>query len=242
MATVKDRLDSWAIDNVRWDSQVNYDVLLSWYNKGLQIFQKHLLEFVANSLHTTHIDITLTANQDVYDFPFSLSNLKDFYSIVQLRVAYRKDKNGNPIYRVCRALSLTDYNITKDWYQKWAPRVWGRISKLNPRYSFVGSDKFRIYPTPDETITQWISLDFNYFLPKITNAQTDESELDLPWYFLDAIDDYMTYRLYQVENPELAAMHLQNFQNTLNDNIYGLNRDKRPVEEWFADTRYFSHY
>ncbi len=242
MASVKDRLDSWAIDNVRWDSQVNSDVLLSWYNKWLQIFQKHLLEFVANSLHTTHIDITLTADQDTYDFPFDLSNLKDFYSIVQLRVAYREDKYGNPLYRVCRPISLTDYNIRPNGYQKWAPRVWWRISKVNPRYSFVGSDKFKIYPTPDETVSEWISLDFNYFLPKITNPQTDESTLDLPWYFLDAIDDYMTFRLYQTENPELAEMHYQIFENTLHDNIYWLNRDKRPVEEGFADTRYFSHY
>jgi len=28
--------------------------------------------------------------------------------------------------------------------------------------------------------------------------------LGLPWYFLDAIEDYMTYRLIDIENPEIA--------------------------------------
>lgn len=242
MATIKNRLDDWAIDNVRWEHQVNQDVLLSWFNKWLQIFQKYLLEYVSNNLHTTHIDITLTEWQDTYDFPFSLSNLKDFYSIVQLRVAYRENKHWNPIYRVCRPINLTDYNIRHNGYQKWQPYVWWRISKLNPRYSFVGSDQFKIYPTPDETIPQGISLDFNYFLPKVTDVETDITSLDLPWYFLDAIDDYMTYRLYQTENPEMATLHYEMFQKTLHDNIYWLNRDKRPIEEGFANTRYFSHY
>jgi len=60
----------------------------------------------------------------------------------------------------------------------------------------------------------------------------------VPNYFLDAIEDYLSYRLIQAENPELAQMYLQNFNQTLHDNIYGLNRDQRPVEEDFADLRW----
>jgi hypothetical protein len=63
--------------------------------------------------------------------------------------------------------------------------------------------------------------------------------LNLPWYFFDAIEDYMTYQLYLKENPESASIYLQTFQETLHDNIYGLNRDQRPTEEEFANLSYF---
>jgi hypothetical protein len=49
---------------------------------------------------------------------------------------------------------------------------------------------------------------------------TNIDNLNLPWYFLDAIDDYITFRLYQAENPELATYYKQQFENTLHDNIY----------------------
>jgi hypothetical protein len=58
-----------------------------------------------------------------------------------------------------------------------------------------------------------------------------ESDLCLPRYFIDAIEDFMTYKLYQVENPEQAQWYYQLFEKTINDNIYGMNKDKRPVEE-----------
>lgn len=241
MATVESRLNKWKLSELRWASQGNDEVLLAWFNKWLQIYQKYLLEYVANTFHTTSIEVNTTANQNLYDFPFGLSNLKDFYSITQLRVAYRTDKYGNPIYRVAQPINLTDYNILENGYQKWKPIIQSRISKLNPRYSFVGSDQFKIYPTPDEWITKGISLIFNYFLPEV-GINTNLDSLDLPRYFLDAIDDYLTFRLYQAENPELAQTYYEQFRNTLFDNIYWLNRDKRPIEEWFADTRYFSHY
>jgi hypothetical protein len=67
--------------------------------------------------------------------------------------------------------------------------------------------------------------------------ETDESDLGLPAYFLDAVEDYLTYRLYNAENPELAQIHYQRFIDTIHDNIYGLNRDQRPVEEEPADLR-----
>lgn len=241
MATVESRLNKWKLSELRWASQANDEVLLAWFNKWLQIYQKYLLEYVANTFHTTSIEVNTTTNQNLYDFPFGLSNLKDFYSITQLRVAYRTDKYGNPIYRVAQPINLTDYNILENGYQKWKPIIQSRISKLNPRYSFVGSDQFKIYPTPDEWITKGISLIFNYFLPEV-GINTNLDSLDLPRYFLDAIDDYLTFRLYQAENPELAQTYYEQFRNTLFDNIYWLNRDKRPIEEWFADTRYFSHY
>lgn len=122
-----------------------------------------------------------------------------------------------------------------------------RISKLTPRYTFVNTydnnkiqTHIRIFPTPDKTITGGISMNFNYINKEVT-AETEETMLGLPWYFLDVIDDYMSYRLFQAENPELAGQYYQQFIKTLHDNIYGLNRDQRPVEEEFANLYSLSH-
>lgn len=58
---------------------------------------------------------------------------------------------------------------------------------------------------------------------------------------MDAIEDYMSYRLFQAENPELAGTYYQQFINTVHNNIYGLNRDQRAVEEEFANLRSLYH-
>lgn len=241
MATVQTRLTNWALSELRGATQVNNDVLLTWYNKGYQIFQKALLEYVSNNLQTTTIYQDLKNWVEEYSLPFNQSNISDFYSIVQLRLAYDVDKEWNPKYRVCTPISLTDYNTNPKWRQLGQPIIWRRISKRNPRYSFITKWKLKIFPKPLENITNGICLTFNYFTDPVT-LSTDESNLWVPRYFLDVIDDYLTYRLYRAENPELAAEHYEIFIKTLNDNIYGLNRDKRPIEEELANTSYFSHH
>ena len=47
MATVEARLNSWRVSEVRGEAQVNNNVLVKWYNKGLRIFQKYLLEYAS---------------------------------------------------------------------------------------------------------------------------------------------------------------------------------------------------
>lgn len=131
---------------------------------------------------------------------------------------------------------MTDYNITPKGRSVGQPYIWHRISKRTPRYMFVSKNQIRIFPTPTESITAGLNLTFNYMTQEVS-ADTDESNLGLPAYFLDAVEDYLTYRLYQAENPELAQMYYSQFNNTIHDNIYGLNRDQRPTEEEFADLR-----
>jgi hypothetical protein len=66
-------------------------VALNRYNKGLQIFQKELLEYVANQQQTTSVGLPTIAGEDTYALPFSFGDMgltTDFYSIAQLRVAY----------------------------------------------------------------------------------------------------------------------------------------------------------
>lgn len=255
MATVQTRLNNWALEELRWATQVNNNVLLARYNKGLQIFQKTILEYVSGMQNVSSIIKDIDKDIADYNLPMWDAGIPDFYSIIQLRVAYHCDKNETPIYRVCKPINLSDYNInpTNNIYdannnligqwgrQKGSPIIWWKISELEPRYMFTGKNSIKIFPTPTEDITNWLSLNYN-FIEQPVGLNTDESSLNLPRYFFDAIEDYMTFRLYQAENPEMAQWYYQQFQQTLNDNIYGLNKDKRPVEEGFANTTYFSHY
>lgn len=252
MATVKKRLDDWALAELRWNSQINYEVLLQWYNKWLHNFQKALLEYASWLLNTSVRFQNIEKGKDEYNLPLWLNNVEDFYSIIQLRVAYKSDKNWNPLYRVCYPIDFWEYNIrplknypsTGDvkvqwWQQVWDPALWRNISMLNPRYIFISKDKIKIFPTPIQDVNMWLTLAYNYMEKPITTINFDEDNLNLPWYFFDAIEDYLSYMLYLKENPELAEVYLRTFETTLHDNIYWLNRDQRASEENFANLSYF---
>lgn len=251
MATVQQRINNWRKSELRWEYQVNNEVALTRYNKGLQIFQKELLEYVANQGQLTSVVIDTEPGEERYPLPFAFGELgltTDFYSIAQLRVANEYRADGYPRYRVCEPISVSDYNAFPNGRWIESPRVWKKASFLYPKYSFENvyeNEKtqtyIRIYPTPTKHINDWISLQFNYINRPITDPNTSEEKLALPWYFLDVIDDYMSYRLMQAENPEIAASYYQTFIQTLHNNIYGLNRDQRPVEEDFADLRHLYH-
>lgn len=241
MATVQTRLNHWRKARLRGASQVNNEVLLEWYNEWYSEFQKLLLEYVANNIQTTNISMNIVSWQDTYSLPFGLQNAEDFYSITQLTVALYTDKNGNPVFNKCQPISMTDYNIKSNWYQKGSPIIWRRISKRNPRYSFINKSEFKIFPTPTENITAGINLQYNFYTQDLSLSD-DESKLWVPRYFLDVINRYLDYKLYEAENPELSDKYYQLFLTTLYDNIHWLNRDKRPTEEEFANTSYFSHY
>jgi hypothetical protein len=112
----------------------------------------------------------------------------------------------------------------------------------------VYNNYIKIFPTPTIDVPRWLTLTYNFIQRPIEESDAFSSSsielwtLNLPRYFLDAIEDYITFRLYQAENPEMAQWYYQQFENTLHDNIYWLNKDKRPIDEWFADLRYFYHY
>ena len=218
-----------------------------------------ILEYVSGKQNVANAVFNIVAGQPEYQLPLNEELAPDFYSIIQLRVAYKADKNWMPLYRVCKLINMTDYNIKPvSWRQIWEPMVWDRISKRNPKFSFVDKNHIKIYPTPTENVDNWLALSYNYIDRTLTELQAfwewdeehstrvhepvDLSTLNLPWYFFDAIEDYITFRLYQAENPEMAQWYYQQFENTLHDNIYWLNKDKRPIDEWFADLRYFYHY
>lgn len=275
MGTIKQMYENWCLEELRWESQVNQKVWLAWFNKWLLTFQKMILEYVSGKQSTSVIYRDIEKDKDQYRLPEydGEDHIEDFYSIVQLRVAYHQDKYWNPIYRVCKPIDFGDYNIRparnvwetdsngnerlkrRGGVQRWGPYVWDRISEINPRYIFVPKfedwvyhSDIKIFPTPTEDIDMWLTLTYNFVQQPVeyndafSNESVDLATLNLPWYFLDAIEDYITFRLYQAENPEMAQWYYQQFENTLHDNIYGLNKDKRPIDEWFANTSYFSHY
>lgn len=258
MATIQNMYSNWCLEELRWETQVNQNVWLAWFKKWLLVFQKMVLEYVSGMQNTSSIFQDISKDTATYNLPLWQAWVPDFYSIIQLRVAYHTNKHGMPIYRICKPINLSDYNIRPtnneynddnkliaQWGRQWvgSPVVRERVSERRPRFVFVDKDTIKIFPTPTEDVENGLSLNYNYIedVDGIT-MNTNINNLNLPWYFLDAIDDYITFRLYQAENPEMAQWYYQHFENTLHDNIYGLNKDKRPVDENFANTTYFSHY
>lgn len=257
MATIQNIYNSWCTEELRGSTQVNQGVWLAWFKKWLLIFQKMVLEYVSWMQNTSSIFKDIDKDTATYQLPLWEAWVPDFYSIIQLRVAYHTNKRGMPIYRICKPMNLSDYNIRPtnneydgdkliaQWGRAWfgSPAIWWRVSERYPRFVFVDKDTIKIFPTPTEDVENWLSLNYNYIedIDGVT-MNTNTNNLNLPWYFFDAIEDYITFRLYQAENPEMAQWYYQQFENTLHDNIYGLNKDKRPVDESFANTTYFSHY
>jgi hypothetical protein len=169
MWTVQGRIDQRKLSELRWASQVNNAVCLAWYNQWYRIFQKYLLEYLANQLQTQAIVQNIVAGQSEYDLPFWEADWHDFYSIAQLRIAYR-EKNWVPVYKVCEWLDIADYNINPTtWMQEWAPIIYKRITKNTPRFEFISKNKVKIYPTPDENVTHGFNMRFNFISKDITN-------------------------------------------------------------------------
>lgn len=240
---VSERIQQWRKFRVRWNTQINENIVVLWYQKGLQTFEKELLDYASWKLNTSDRVQNIVANQNEYTLPLGVTNVEDFYSIINLQVAYKTDKNGIPVYRKCEALDIGDYNTlpawtSHPWYQVWSPIIKKPISKLYPRYCFVSKDKIKIFPTPTENISGGMRMIYN-FMPKEVALNTQESDLNLPRYFFDAIEDYMTYCLIEVEHPDLAAPYLAAFNETIHRNIYWLNRDQREIEENQANLAYY---
>ena len=240
---VSERIEQWRKFRVRWSSQVNENVVVLWYQRWLQIFEKELLDYASWKLNTVDRVLNIVANQNEYILPLWINNVEDFYSIINLQVAYKTDKNGIPVYHQCEPINIGDYTILPSWtnhpwYQVWAPIIKNIISKKTPKYCFVNKNTIKIFPTPKENITAWFRMIYN-FIPKEVALNTQEDTLNLPRYFFDAIEDYMTYCLMEIEHPDLAAPYLAAFNETIHRNIYWLNRDQREIEENFANLAYY---
>jgi hypothetical protein len=93
MATISNMYSNWCLEELRWDTQVNQQVWLAWFKKGLLIFQKMILEYVSGQQNTSSVIQDIVKDQATYSLPLGESWKPDFYSIIQLRVAYATDKN-----------------------------------------------------------------------------------------------------------------------------------------------------
>ena len=64
MGTIKQMYENWCLEELRGESQVNKEVWLAWFNKGLLQFQKAILEYVSGK-HSTSVAYTdIKADQD----------------------------------------------------------------------------------------------------------------------------------------------------------------------------------
>ena len=206
-----------------------------WYNE----LKKKLISIWRNNLFSDQIWIKTTAWQNVYTVPLGTTDtrpangLKDFVSVIQLEVAYRLDSRTNmPVYHVCEQVMAEEFSDER-WEKQW---------KGKPRYEFLGKNQIVIFPTPTVSLNQtgkeWIKLRYNYWEEDI-DANTLESDINMPFYLLDTLDFYLDYRLKRHETDKAnAQIEYQEWLNEIQVALGMINtRDSRPVKEVFLDTR-----
>ena len=64
-----------------------------------------ILEYVSGKQNIANAVTDIRAWVTEYELPLNEELAPDFYSIIQLRVAYRSTKDGLPIYRVCKLIN-----------------------------------------------------------------------------------------------------------------------------------------
>lgn len=69
MATIEEMYDNWCLEELRGDTQVNKKVWLAWFNKGLLMFQKMILEYVSGKQSTSVIYRDIEKDTDQYGLP-----------------------------------------------------------------------------------------------------------------------------------------------------------------------------
>ena len=82
MATAENMYNNWCLEELRGASQVNKDVWLAWFNKGLLIFEKMILEYVSAKQNTSSLVQNITKWESVYELPLDEWIRPDFYSII----------------------------------------------------------------------------------------------------------------------------------------------------------------
>jgi hypothetical protein len=141
--------------------------------------------------------------------------------VIALEVAYDIDQKGNLVYAKCTQVDSSERTEQQRQNQPTTA----------PRYRFDGKDGIVLFPTPKKSVTSGMYLHYNFIKIDIP-ITTNDTELDVPRYFLDCIDLYMDFRQAQVRKMENAQYYYQQFVKNFQDTIGDINsRDSRPVQQ-----------
>ena len=108
--TMGDRFREWRTSRTRSEKQITDELGVIWMKEWYNELKKKLISIGRNNLFSDQIGLNIHAYQSTYTLPIWTTDTrptggyKDFVSVIQMEVAYRKDSRTNqPVYHVCSA-------------------------------------------------------------------------------------------------------------------------------------------
>jgi len=150
-------------------------VLANWSNKGVNLWTVDLQT------------VTLNAGQATYTVPQNTVVMLDAYITVD-------NGNSQPIDRLILPISRTEYASYPNKEQQGFPTVYWQDRLINGNVT--------LWPVPDGQSAQYLKYYRAVQLQDVefTNGQT----IEIPYLWLDAFADALSYRLARVWNPQMA--------------------------------------
>ena len=150
-------------------------VLANWSNKGVNLWTVDLQT------------VPLVAGQKTYSVPQSTVVMLDAYITID-------DGGGQPIDRLILPISRTEYASYPNKEQEGFPTVYWQDRLINGNVT--------LWPVPDGQSAQYLKYYRAVQLQdsEFTNGQT----IEIPYLWLDAFADALSYRLARVWNPAMA--------------------------------------
>ena len=150
-------------------------VLANWSNKGVNLWTVDLQT------------VTLIAGQATYTVPQNTVVMLDAYITVD-------NGNSQPIDRLILPISRTEYASYPNKEQQGFPTVYWQDRLINGNVT--------LWPVPDGTSAQYLKY---YRAVQLQDVEfTGGQTIEIPYLWLDAFADALSYRLARVWNPQMA--------------------------------------
>lgn len=153
-------------------------MLSRWSNEGVNLWAVDL------------ITVPLVAGQATYNIPLNTVTMLDTYITID-------NGNGQPIDRIITSVSRTEYASYPNKEQQGFPTTFWFDRLISPNPSVT------LWPVPDGNSAQFLKY---YRVKQLQDSNlTNNQGVEIPYLWMEAFADGLTYRLARIWNPQLAV-------------------------------------
>ena len=153
-------------------------MLARWSNEGVNLW--------AVDLQT----VPLVAGQATYNVPLNTVTMLDTYITID-------NGGGQPIDRIILSVSRTEYASYPNKEQEGFPTTFWFDRLINPNPTVT------LWPVPDGSSAQYLKY---YRVRQLQDSNlTNNQGVEIPYLWMEAFADGLTYRLARIWNPQLAV-------------------------------------
>jgi len=153
-------------------------MLSRWSNEGVNLWAVDL------------ITVPLVAGQATYNVPLNTVTMLDTYITID-------NGGGQPIDRIILSVSRTEYASYPNKEQEGFPTTFWFDRLINPNPTVT------LWPVPDGSSAQYLKY---YRVRQLQDSNlTNNQGVEIPYLWMEAFADGLTYRLARIWNPQLAV-------------------------------------